>query len=201
MVSAYTGKVCTTIVLVLSLCSVCQAGKMCKPHCKVRTSCTHMTPGLTQTATGCAGSQLATAQATSRKLLDTCGTSAWGQCGGLSCSGPWQCEDAAVGCCPTGTGCTRQNAYYWQCIPGSSPSSPAASASPASPTPVTTQAPVVKPSPSPVSTPAPTSAPTTSPGERLCLPLCCLCAETQFVNPNHNIHHTVLDMPLSLCTM
>ena len=51
-----------------------------------------------------------------RKLLDTCGTPSYGQCGGLSCSGTKQCEDAPS-CCPIGQECVRQNAYYWQCTP------------------------------------------------------------------------------------
>ena len=58
-----------------------------------------------------------TGQGSSRKILDTCGTPQYGQCGGMSCPGPTQCEDRDVGCCPSGFSCSRQSAYYWQCVP------------------------------------------------------------------------------------
>lgn len=94
------------------------------------------------------------AQSSSRKILDTCGTANWGQCGGLSCPGPWQCADAAVGCCPTGYSCSRQSAYYWQCLPSTTTTTTTTSS------PVATSAPTASPTPSP--TPAATSAATTA---------------------------------------
>ena len=56
----------------------------------------------------------------------------------------------AVGCCPVGTQCTRQDSFYWQCKPGSSPSAsspPPASPSssvPSSPSPASSSAPAVQ---------------------------------------------------------
>ncbi len=55
-----------------------------------------------------------------RQLLGTCATSAYAQCGGLECPGPYTCADAAGACCPAGYTCTRGNAYYWQCTPSPS---------------------------------------------------------------------------------
>ena len=89
-----------------------------------------------------------------RKLLDTCGTAQWGQCGGKSCS-TGDCKDDALVCCPSGYGCERQSEWYWQCKPGVSPV--AVSSPPTVPTPAPTS------SPSPAATPAPTPAPTQSP--------------------------------------
>lgn len=112
----------------------------------------------------------------SRKLLETCATAQWGQCGGLSCpQGQTGCADQAWGCCPSGYGCSRSSSYYWQCLPNApsaqvpspSPSpaaTPAATPSPTqSPAPATTTAPSSPPPPVPVTTTAPvaTNAPST----------------------------------------
>ncbi len=62
----------------------------------------------------------------SRALLVQCEAAEWDQCGGLHCpeDGTYQCADAATGCCPDHAVCTRQNPYYWQCLPQPSPESP-----------------------------------------------------------------------------
>ncbi|DBA92097.1 TPA: hypothetical protein ACH3X1_015824 [Trebouxia sp. C0004] len=116
----------------------------------------------------CQGASTKGVQASSRKILDTCGTSDYGQCGGLSCPGPWQCADAAVGCCPSGYSCSRQSAYYWQCLPGAATSSsPTATSAPTpSPTPSST------PSPTPATTSAATAVATTSPASTPWLNIC-----------------------------
>lgn len=89
----------------------------------------------------------------SRKLLETCATAQWGQCGGLSCPGGSGCADQAWACCPSGFGCSRGSAYYWQCLPNApSAQVPSPSPSPAA-TPAATQ------SPAPVTTTAPKSPP------------------------------------------
>ncbi|KAK9865977.1 hypothetical protein WJX84_006559 [Apatococcus fuscideae] len=90
----------------------------------------------------------------SRKLLATCGTQPYGQCGGLNCpaNSPYQCADAATGCCPSGFTCLRQNPYYYQCLPGSSSPSPSGRAAccPASSSPPAS--PSHSPPPSPTTT-------------------------------------------------
>ena len=110
-------------------------------------------------------------KASSRKLLDSCSTAQWGQCGGLSCPSGVGCADAATACCPSGYGCSRSSQYYWQCLPNA-PSTPVTSPSPSpvatpAPTPSPTPAPTTKatPSPSPVTTTAPvvTTSPSPSP--------------------------------------
>ena len=91
----------------------------------------------------------------SRKLLETCATAQWGQCGGLSCPAGSGCADQAWACCPSGFGCSRGSAYYWQCLPNA-PSAQVPSPSPAA-TPAATPSPTQ--SPAPVTTTAPKSPP------------------------------------------
>ncbi len=103
-----------------------------------------------------------TDSAARRSLLTTCGTAQYGQCGGLNCptNSPYQCADTATGCCPDGFSCIRGNAYYWQCLPQSSPSSPAqttpAGSSPSSP-------PTASPPPGTSTSPSPPPPPPTLP--------------------------------------
>lgn len=88
-----------------------------------------------------------TGQGSSRKILDTCGTANYGQCGGLRCQGPWQCADAAVGCCPSGFSCSRQSEWYWQCLPSnnSTPTTTSVAVSTATSAPTPTPTPAVIP--------------------------------------------------------
>ena len=56
-----------------------------------------------------------------RKLLDSACTTAWSQCGGVTCvNGSTTCSDSAYTCCPSSYSCLRQNQWYWQCLPQSS---------------------------------------------------------------------------------
>ena len=141
------------LVITLAALTCCQ---LCRGKVRVSTTSAPLCKVKQSQPLTTAGELARAAQSSSRKILDTCGTANWGQCGGLSCPGPWQCADAAVGCCPTGYSCSRQSAYYWQCLPSTTTtptSSPAATSPPtASPTPSSTPSP----------TPAPTSAATTA---------------------------------------
>ncbi|KAL3137406.1 hypothetical protein ABBQ32_006928 [Trebouxia sp. C0010 RCD-2024] len=105
----------------------------------------------------------------SRKLLQTCSTPPWGQCGGQSCPGGVDCHDAAYACCPSGFGCSRSSAYYWQCLPNApvvavpSPSSTPAATPPRTPSPT-----LAAPVPVPVITTSPVPTPSSTPSNRLC---------------------------------
>ena len=95
-------------------------------------------------------------QGSSRQLLASC-SAEWGICGGLKCSAG--SSDNPLLCCPSGFGCARNSANYWQCQPGTpavavyvAPTSPPPSPPPPLPSP--------PPAPSPPSPPPPPPVPT-----------------------------------------
>ncbi len=96
----------------------------------------------------------ALSQGSARQLLDSC-SAEWGICGGLKSSAG--SSDNALLCCPSGFGCVRNSANYWQCLPGSA--AVAVYVIPSSPPPSLPPSPPPAPPPPSPSTPPPPSPP------------------------------------------
>ncbi|KAL0040971.1 hypothetical protein WJX77_000594 [Trebouxia sp. C0004] len=107
--------------------------------------------------------EAALSQGSARQLLASC-SAEWGICGGLQCL-PGSSDNPLV-CCPSGFGCARNSANYWQCLPGAP--AVAVYVAPASPPPSPPRSPPPPPSP-----PSPTPPPTvpTAAAENCSVPL------------------------------